>query len=36
MGTRSCCMLSRSRTVTQPSSAESKSNVTQYGVPISS
>ena len=31
-----CCMLSRSRTVTVPSFSVSKSTVTQYGVPISS
>ena len=33
---RSCCMVSRSRTVTAWSSSVSKSTVTQYGVPISS
>ena len=34
--TRSCCMVSRSRTVTEPSVSVSKSTVMQYGVPISS
>ena len=33
---RSCSILSRSRTVTQPSCSVSKSTVTQNGVPISS
>lgn len=33
---RSCCIVSRSRTVTALSSSESKSTVTQYGVPTSS
>ena len=36
MGTRSCSIESRSRTVTAWSSSESKSTVTQYGVPSSS
>ena len=36
MPTRSCCIVSRSRTVTAWSSRVSKSTVTQYGVPISS
>lgn len=35
-GTRTCSMLSRSRTVTALSSSESKSTVMQNGVPISS
>jgi hypothetical protein len=35
-GMRTCCMVSRSRTVTVPSSSDWKSTVTQYGVPISS
>ena len=34
--TLSCSIVSRSRTVTAPSSSESKSYVTQNGVPISS
>jgi len=34
--TRTCSIESRSRTVTAPSSSESTSTVTQYGVPISS
>ena len=36
MATRSCRIESRSRTVTAWSFSESKSIVTQYGVPISS
>ena len=36
MPTRSCCIESRSRTVTAWSFSVSKSTVTQYGVPISS
>ena len=36
MAMRSCSMVSRLRTVTARSSRESKSTVTQYGVPISS
>ena len=36
IGTRTCSVVSRSRTVTAPSSRESKSTVTQYGVPTSS
>ena len=35
-GTRSCVIVSRSRTVTAPSSSESTSTVTHHGVPISS
>ena len=35
-GTRSCSMVSRSRTVTRPSPSDSKSKVTQNGVPTSS
>ena len=35
-GTLCCCMLSRSRTVTQPSLSESWSTVMQKGVPIAS
>ena len=36
MGTRTCSVLSRSRTVTASSSSESKSTVTHHGVPTSS
>ncbi len=35
-GTRTCSVVSRSRTVTASSSSESKSTVTHHGVPISS
>ena len=35
-GTRTCSVVSRSRTVTAPSSSESKSTVTHHGVPTSS
>src|ERR1022692_3713500 len=36
MGARTCSVLSRSRTVTAPSSSVSKSTVTHQGVPTSS
>ncbi len=36
MATTSCCMVSRSRTVTLPVASVSKSTQMQYGVPISS
>ena len=36
MATRACSVVSRSRTVTAPSSSESKSTVTHQGVPTSS
>ena len=36
MGTRTCSVVSRSRTVTASSSSESKSTVTHHGVPTSS
>ena len=36
IGTRTCSVVSRSRTVTASSSRESKSTVTHHGVPISS